>query len=287
MLHTVRPRTPFRVRGGNIFAQARLGNQTYLSLVDTGSDRVVLSNRVGRKFRTIRQRHMKGIVGTVPVNEVRLPPIHFLGKTFPKLAAVVRPPLADDHSQLTVILGTNVLLSRPLTIDVEYRSLGVHSRRGGPVFERRSALLFHHGRPYLRATFGGRRVLALLDTGAPLCELDTRVKGIHSRTTREEPMTDGSGAPVVQQVFQGPELRVGDWSLGAPEFWRSPLNRSNLWPGRHPDFVLGANVLLRTGGSWTFDRQRAWVGWRSPSRYMGPEADGSRMNAGLRGESVL
>jgi hypothetical protein len=265
--------------------KCRVGREEHWSLIDTGSDRVVIGHRLGEKFETLRHREMKGLAGRVSVREVRLPPVRFLGKTYRCLPAIVRPP---SSSRLDVILGANVVLDRRLTLDVDSRVVRVGARADAPAAEDRRPLRFRGGRPYLRATFGGRPVFALLDTGAPLCEVNERISGLRAEVLRVEAMTDGSGAPRDRRVYRGPKLRWGHWELGTPEFWRSPLDAVALRSGARVDFVLGAHALLAARGSWTIDRREGWIGRTHgaagrPGYVRYPGSDGGRGSAGVGG----
>jgi len=204
---------------------------------------------------------MGALFGSVMGKEVRLPPVRFLRKTYDGLSAMVRPSSSDPRIPWKVLLGTDVVLDRRLTLDFSSMTAEAGSRPSKAVPGLRLPLRFRSGRPYVRATFGGRPVFAMIDTGSPLCELDSRVIGIRARETRTEPITDGTGARSVEPVFRGPTLRVGGRRFGAPEFFRSPLRGLESRSRPRCNFVLGANVMIEAAGSWTFDRPQGWLGW--------------------------
>jgi hypothetical protein len=252
---------PLKVRGGNFYAPARIGGVTYPSLLDTGSREAVVSGRLAARFRTYRTVRMRGRLGVSRVRSVRLPRLDFLGKTYPDLRADGRPPSSDAVLSWRVLLGTRVLLDRPLILDLERMRVGAGLPRGPAPRGAHAPLGSARGWPVVRARFGRRPVLALLDTGSPRCALSDRATGVRATTVGTEPVFDVTGARAEEPYFRGPTLRIGPWDLGDVDFFRFPMRHVGQGLGIPVDFVLGANALLAAGGTWTLDRRRGSLAW--------------------------
>jgi hypothetical protein len=248
--------SPYRLRGGNIFLPARIGRTSYWALLDTGSTRTVVSSRLARRFPLVRRQMAGAIYREVEARVVRIPRIEVLGRRVADDEAIARGPGADRVLSWQLLLGTNTLLDRRLTLDFRRRRVEVDRSDALGRSPEQVPLRCPRGRPFVRARFGERPIVALVDTGSPLCQLNPRFRGIVARTMRRERITDGTGASRREPVLRGPSLRLGPWDLGRPEFTYEPMEIIERKLRSRVDFVLGADVLRAAGGAWTFDRRR-------------------------------
>ena len=248
-----------------------MGRGRYWALLDTGSNRTVVSHRLGGRFPTVRRSTMRSVFRELETRIVRIPSIEVLGKQYERRPAVVRPRASDSVLSWTLLLGTDVLLDRRLTVDFRARRVeagrrGPSARSGGSV-----PLRCARGRPFVRARLGGRPVVAFVDTGSPLCSLNPNFGRAGARSVRKERITDGSGARSWEPVYRGPRLTLGPWDLGRPEFTRESMAILERFFRTRVDMVLGCGVLRAAGGAWTFERRQGWLGW-SPTAAPGRHA---------------
>lgn len=253
--------SPLRIRGGNLFLPAKVGRVAYWAVVDTGSTRTVVAHRVSARFEFLRRKTAGGIFRQVETHLVKIPLIEVLGKRYEDLSAVVRPRASDSIISWKLLLGTDVLFDRRLTLDFGAKRVEVGPPERLTSLDGRVPLHCPRGRPFVQARFGGRPVVAFIDTGAPVCHLNSRFGRLEAQQVRKERVTDGTGMSSLEPVYRGPALRLGEWNLGHPEFIRQPMDILERKLRMRVDFVLGANALRAAGGRWTFDRRLGVMSW--------------------------
>ncbi len=253
--------SPLRLRRGNLFLPAKVGRVTYWAVIDTGSTRMVVANRISAQFEFLRRKTAGGIFREVQARVVKLPLTEVLGKRYADLPAIVRPRSSDSIISWKLLLGTGVLLDRRLSLNFRTKRVEVGLPESLTHLDGRVPLRCIRGRPFVQARLGGKPVVAFVDTGSPLCQLNPKFEGLRSRVVRKERIVDGTGASSMEAVYRGPGLRLGEWNLGYPEFTREPMDIMERKFRMRVDFVLGANVLCAAGGIWTFDRRLGALSW--------------------------
>jgi len=230
-------------------------------MIDTGSKGLVVDPRVSTRYARVGKSVLRGVLGSTPTVRVRLPPVTFLGHRFTGLTAKVGPPTRRSDTAWDLLLGTDVLLKWPLTLDFRRRITwfegGAHTPPSDEVFRMR----YHQGRPFLPVKLGRMALRATLDTGCSSCILNSRVRGIRARVVKTDVSVDVTGKRSRWTSYRGPPLDFGGGALGPFGFTRASLVLPEKGLGQPVDFVIGANVLRERGGVWTISREPAQLRW--------------------------
>lgn len=250
----------FRLRNGGLIVPVRLGRSVRRALVDTGAKGVVVEARIARSYPTAGRTVLRGVIGSTPTVRVRLPPLELLGRRFTDLTARVAPSGPRSPRDFDLILGTAVLLRRPLVLDFRRRRAWFEPGRSSPADEVHR-LEFQRARPFLRVRLARKTLRATLDTGCSSCLLNARVRGIRGKKVKVDVAIDTAGKRSRWTSYRGPQLDLGLGRIGAFRFVRAPLGLAEKGLGRPIDFVIGLNVLRERRGIWTICRNPPELRW--------------------------
>jgi len=255
--------TPFRSRDGQLCTAVRIAGATCQALIDTGSKGHVVDPRISKRFPRVGKSVLRGVLGSVPTVRVQLPAVTFLGHRFTGLTAKVGPPTRRSNPAWDLLLGTDVLLWRPLTLDFRRRvacfEAGTLATEPEEVFR----LRYHRGRPFLTVKLGRKTLRATLDIGCSSCLLNSRVRGIRACVVKTDVAVDVAGRRSRWTSYRGPALDLGRGAMGKSRFVRASLAPAEKGLGQPVDFVVGSNVLRERGGVWTISRIPGELRWSS------------------------
>jgi len=258
--------TPLRSRSGQLCVGVRIGSTPRQALIDTGSKGLLIDPKVASRLPRVGKSRIRGVLGSMPTVRVRLPPVTFLGHRFTGLTAKVGPPSLGSESPWDLLLGTEVLLRRPLTLDFRRRLAWFEEKGGSIRTDEEFRLRYHRSRPFLTVKLGSHTLRSTLDTGCGSCLLNSRVRGVYARVVKTDTAVDSAGKRSKWTSYLGPALNLGRGSVGRFRFVRAPLELAEKGLGRPLDFVIGANVLRERGGVWTISRQPPLLQWSRDCR---------------------
>jgi len=221
----------------------------------------VVGPRVSARYPRVSKSVLRGVLGCTPTVRVRLPAVTFLGHRFTGLTAKVAPPSRRSEAPWELLLGTDVLLRWPLTLDFGRRLAWFEEEYDGPLSDAVFRMQYHRGRPFLRVRLGRRPLRAMLDTGCSSCILNSRVRGIRAAVVKADEAIDAAGKRSRWTSYRGPALDLGRGALGPFRFVRAPQDIPEKHLGQRVDFVIGANVLRERGGVWTISRDPPQLRW--------------------------
>ncbi len=230
------------------------------ALVDTGAKGLVVEARIARSYPRMGRTVLRGVIGSTPTVRVRLPPLMLWGRKFTGLTARVAPGGPRSPRHFDLILGTDVLLRRPMVLDFRERRAWFEPGRLSPANEV-YRMEFQRARPFLRVRLARKTLRATLDTGCSSCLLNSRVRGIRGRKVKTDVAIDTAGKRSRWTSYLGPQLDLGSGRIGAFRFVRAPLGPAEHGLGRPIDFVIGLNVLRERRGTWTISRNPPQLRW--------------------------
>jgi hypothetical protein len=232
-----------------------------MAQLDTGSPDIHVTRHVSSGLEVLKVGKTQGAFQQIETLVVKLPSLSWLGRSYRNLTAVVRPDREERTPfPVEITLGNVLLLERPLYLDL--RMMEVRSvAPGGYLPVTKVPMHLSQGIPSLEMTLGGRKVHAILDTGAGYSVLNARQTDLKGSEVLSFEAFDATGASRWLKLYRGPSLSLGRHDLGPPEYAMISLQDQEALLGSPIDFILGVNTMLRTGGIWELDTQTGQLSW--------------------------
>jgi len=242
-----------------LFAPIRLNHKPAFAHLDTGASGSMLVSTEAEGMEAVESHLMQGGFGQRQVRLVRIGQLTFLDQEFPGTTAAVIDGahyFADVPFPVSMTLGADILLARPLVLDFKRLWLGFEE---GPFDPALSAfpLDCSAGLPVLTLRAGDRELQAILDTGAAYSLLNAahaEALGLDLEPAYQLEGQDPAGGTALVDVHRLGELSVGDIPLGPCELVALDLSIIEQRLDVRVDFVLGANTLLASSTVWVLDK---------------------------------
>lgn len=257
----------FPTGGGPLVEMGTLEGKPVRLLVDTGTDYNVISkNGAHQRDLTIRQLGEftpPMFLGSESREESRSNTVELANVSFGRVSLFLFDDYSIEHSDFDVILGGQFLSNFDLDLDILHNKIGLFSPdhcEGKVVYWAKQYLeepikIDHFGRIYFEVELDGKKVTAVLDTGAAASILDKdaamKLFGIVTPDEREGISVASTVVPVTPHVFKklaidGLALRDPSLFIGTPP----ATNKLYMMGGRFfggddvgADLVLGLHEL--------------------------------------------
>jgi predicted aspartyl protease len=243
-------------------------------LLDTGAQRTILTpaaaQRTGAQASRVEfDRRMRGVAGTMPTREVELQSFTIGGVAIPWRRITVSPATLPSvfFGPLDGVLGADVLSAFDVDIDLAQDRMILHEPQSCP------GVAPDWVAPYVGIGTGlsagehlffpvqldGRRMFAIVDTGAQMTTLSTktaRALGVSEATlAQDKPVTirGAAGERLSGRVHRFSQLDVGGEAQRNPEIVVADLSL------RDADLVMGVDFVRS---------RRIWFSYRSRQIFM-------------------
>lgn len=243
-------------------------------LLDTGAERTILTAAAAKRLRIEPHyeypRRMQSLQGAVSSGDARLRTVELGGMTLDDVrilvASVTLPSVAGKA--IDGLLGADFLTGFEVDLDLPRNRLTLYEKAPcavaappwGQPFVRISVNRSLHDRLFFPVSLDGRRLDALIDTGAQLTALDAESAaklGIRAADLARDPVAKLRG--VASEVVMSRAHRFGRLDIGG-EVVRDPIIVVTRLALQDADLVIGAD-FLRT--------RRVWLSYGSHQIFLG------------------
>jgi hypothetical protein len=239
-----------------LFAPVRVGQIGGYAHIDTGARRSSVLQSYSGHFPKTGTSKIHGALAAARVSQVCVDEIVFLDEVFRDTVADVQPDSQGDLDAVpfgvTMALGCDVLLKRPLYLSFEQNEIGF-LKSDMPAESTLKADL-SLGLPILKVSLGDHVLDAVFDTGAGLSVLNrTLLTQLGEQLTEAEALEveDAVGTKHKIPTFRCDSLAIGERLLGDCQFLVLDLGAIEQETGQAVDCIFGINAMM--GRSWVID----------------------------------
>jgi predicted aspartyl protease len=245
---------PLTLVEGVPLVRLTVSNKEAILILDTGAEMTVISNAATDRLQLPRSmvypRRLRGLGGGVAGGVVALPGLAVGGAQLPNFGALVGPielPKRGDV-QPDGLLGADILSDYDLDLDFAHNRVRLSCSPGapdwGPLYSTIEANRSVHDRLFFWSTLDGRKVAAIIDTGAQHSVVDSRAAlagGLDPQALSREAAISvrgiAGGAGTVAHSYRFHELVIAGERLPNPTLLVAPLGLEDA------DLILGADFL--------------------------------------------
>ncbi|MFC1466403.1 MAG: pepsin/retropepsin-like aspartic protease family protein [Candidatus Brachytrichaceae bacterium NZ_4S206] len=251
---------PLLVYEYKLFAPARVRGRDTLAHLDTGASDVSISSKLAEGLLRIGQAAVQGAYEQSTVDVVEDVEVEFMGRSYRVAARLGHEAVHHDEPFATdVTLNAPVLYGQPVIFDFRLLHLALpHQLAVESWAELDATYLARTDLCLLKLhASGDAPVVVLFDTGAGVSVLNAAHVSelpLDLKPAYALEVGDVTGQKAEQPVYRCANLRVADKPLPAFDCIQVDLRSVESAIGQRFDVILGANVMLKSGLRWLFDK---------------------------------
>jgi predicted aspartyl protease len=245
---------PVTLAEGVPLVRLTLGNKEAVLILDTGAESTIVSTNAADRLQLPRNmvypRRLRGLGGGVVGGAVGLPGLAVGGLHLPNFGALVGPIDLPKLGGFVPdgLLGADILSDYDVDLDLAHSRVRLLCSVGEPDWGRPysviGANLSVHDRLFFGSTPDGKKIAAIIDTGAQHTVIDSRAAlaaGADPQALRREPAKAVRGISGASGIEARPnrfhQLAIGDETLPNPTLLVAPLDLEDA------DLIVGADFL--------------------------------------------
>lgn len=240
-----------------IFVPVRVNGTNTLAQLDTGANLVSISPRLAEGLPHAGKVGVGSAFDLRTFDKVGNVEVEFLGRVYQTEARLLERQ--DTYPfDAGAVLNASIIYGQPLLLDFRLLCVAQPNPISSPSWSELTAT-------YLETTnlciveleAVGKSLFALFDTGAGISVLNSAHLTdfpLKLQKGYEIEIGDATGAKKRQSVMRCSGLGINGWALPSFDCFATDLKPIEEAIGHRIDAILGANLLLKSGLRWSFDK---------------------------------